>query len=146
MSNQHAVSTTGLAIPSTAEIVVCTLTPFTENNPVGAGGGPALAGIPGIGAQGVVLDFNMNITPSAGATCTIKFRYGSLTGAVIQGFPAGGTVTTLTTTIANGVAAWALDPTISEVNAVYVVTIAISSGTATVNYAVLAAQAATSFE
>ena len=146
MANQHAVSVTAFSIPSTAEIVVLTMTPFSENNPVGAGGGPALIGIPGIGAQGVVLDANLNITPSAGATCTIKFRYTGLTGNVVVGFPAGGTVTTLTTSIANSVAAFALDTTIAEVNAVYVVTVALSSGTGTVNYGVLTAQAATTFE
>lgn len=142
MSNQHAVSVTALSIPSTAEIVVMTMTPFSENNPVGAGG-YALVGVPGVGGQGVVLDANLNITPSGAPTVTMRFRYTSLTGSLVVNSIA--TVTTLAA-VASTVSAFALDTTLQEANAVYVVTAQISTGTATVNYGVFTAQDATTAE
>jgi hypothetical protein len=145
MANQHAVSVTGVSIPSTAEVVIATMTPFNENQP-GAGGQAFQGGFANIGSQGVVLSADLNITPSAGATLTLRFRYASLTGSVVTGSPAGGTVNTMITTVANNYTAYVLDPTLVQQGVVYVLTAQIGSGTATVNYGVVTALDATSIE
>lgn len=120
-----------------------TMSPFSENNPTGAGGGPALTGIPGVGGQGVVLDGNLNVTASTG-TITLRLRYTSLTGSLVVNSVAQVVSTTTATAVAAPV--FALDTTLVEVNAVYVLTVQLSAGTGTVNYGLLTAQAATSFE
>ena len=148
MANQHAVAipTASLpfSIPSTAEIVLLTLTPFSENQPPGAFGGPGLQGQnPSPGPQGVVLDGNVNVTATTG-TITLRLRYGSLTGNLVANSVAE--VTSTTTAVAVTAPIFALDTTLVEVNAVYVLTAQLSAGTGSVNYAMLTAQDATSFE
>jgi hypothetical protein len=147
MSNQHAVALpiTGLAIPSLTEIVVLSLTPFRENQVPGTPGD--FQPIQGPGAQGVVLDFNMNITTSIAQVVTIRFRYGSLTGGIVTGYPTAGTVVT-TSTVAINLSAWALDPTLQfPAGVTYVATMSMgSAGTAQVNSAILTALDATSVE
>lgn len=148
MANLHAVGLQSgvlpLSIPSTAEIVLVTLTAFNENQP--AGGAQGLGAVGTIGSQGVLLRGYANLAPSAGMTVTLRLRYGSLTGAVIAGSPAGGTVSTVATTVASNVGTEILDPTLVQVGVVYVLTAQLSTGTASVNYALLTAQDATSIE
>jgi hypothetical protein len=144
MANQHAVSVTALTIPSTAEIVVATMTPFTENQQASAAG--LGLGTPSAGGQGVVLDGNMNVAPSSAGTITVRVRYGSLTGALIAGLPAAGLITTLAITVAQSVPIFVLDPTLIQAGVVYVFTAQLAAGTATVNYGVFTAQDANSFE
>ena len=148
MANQHAVHAAAVSIPSTAEIVILTMTPLSENQGGSGAQGPIGSGVtPAPGPQGVVLDANLNVTPSSGTTITLRFRYSSLTGTQIPTpFPAGGLVQTLTTSIANVANAFAIDPTFVETNTIYVLTAQLSAGTATVNYAWMTAQDATSFE
>jgi hypothetical protein len=145
MANQHAVAGTTIALPNLTETAVLTMTPFNENQP-GSGSQSLQGSFANIGSQGVVLAADLNITPSAGTLLTLRFRYGSATGAVIAGFPAGGTVSTLVTSIANNVTAYALDPTLIEPGVVYVLTAVVTTGTATVNYGVFTALDATSIE
>lgn len=145
MPNQHAVSlgATPLAIPSTAEIVVLTMTPFSENQSAGTFQQSQVGANPNPGPQGVVLDANMNVTGTTG-TLTLRLRYGSLTGGLVVGSVA--TVSTIATGIAIYASAFALDTTLVQTNVVYVLTAQLGAGTGTVNAAVFSAQDATSFE
>lgn len=146
MPNQHAVALTApLAIAGTAEQVVLSLTAFTENQSPSGSASNAIVGTQG--AQGVVLDANMNLVVTAGGLVTARLRYGSLTGAVVAGFlPSTGQVVTAGVNLATNVAAWCLDPTLLEVGVVYVLTIASAGGVGTINSAVLTAMDATAFE
>jgi len=146
MPNQHAVSVTAVAIPSTAEIVIATMTPFSENQPPGAFSQALSAPSPNPGPQGVVLDANLNMNITAGGLVTMRIRYGSLTGAVITGMPAGGLIVTAPAATAFTASAFALDPTLVEINAVYVLTVTSAGGVGNVAYGVFTAQDATSFE
>jgi len=150
MPNQHATTVTALSIPSTAEMFVFAFAPFSENQAPGAGGGPALGGIPGIGPLGVILDANLNVTVTAGGTVQLRWRYGSLTGPLLPstngGPPAAGTISTVAAATASNVSAFALDPTIQEVNAVYVLTLTSAGGVGSIAYGVGTAMDATTFE
>jgi hypothetical protein len=154
MANQHAVAvgiSPAVTISAAVETVVATLTPFSENQSAGAFGGPGLgAPNPNPGPQGVVIDGNFNLLiGTAGTAVVARIRYGSLTGALIAGFPAGGlTVPALGSGTTLSVPVFALDPTLVETNAVYVVTFQVTGGTGThtVNYGILTAMDATSFE
>src|SRR5882757_2511130 len=115
MANQHAVAVTAFAIPSAAEIVVMTMSAFSENQTGGVGG---LALPAGPGGQGVVLDANMNITLGAGVTAVVvKIKYTSAAGAVVVGFPAAGITIPVTASTTVQVAGYALDTTLIETQA-----------------------------
>lgn len=150
MSNQHAVTVTGLSIPNSSEIVVATMTPFSENQSAGAFGGPGLQGPnPNPGPQGVVFDSNFNILLGTGVTAIVaKIKYGSAAGATIIGFPTAGLTVPVTASTLVNITAWGIDTTLVETNAIYVVTLTLTGATsaATVNYGVFTAQDATSFE
>jgi len=149
MPNQHAVSiplaSLPFSIPSTAEIVILTMTPFSENQPPGAFSQALAAPSPNPGPQGVVLDANLNVTATTG-TITLRFRYTGLTGGIVVGTPTTGYITTTTTAVAVTAPAFGIDPTLVELNAVYVLTAQLSAGTGSVSYAMMTAQDATSFE
>jgi hypothetical protein len=140
MGNLHAVAASAVSVPSTAEIVVATMTAFNENTP--APSNPSLGNLPNTGAQGVYLGGAINITAVGAATATIRLRQGSLTGALVG----VAQVNTLAAGIALGVDICELDPTFVQFPAIYVVTVQLSTSTATVNRVIFTAEDATSFE
>lgn len=149
MSNLHATQATAVTIVTTAETVIGTLTPFTENQGLAQGGAGDLRNLQvasSPGAQGVVVSLMGNILVGTGATAVVlRLRANTLTGAIIP--------TTQTSTVTAGSTAsidgtW-LDTTLSYPAGIqYVVTAQMTgaSGNSTVNLAVVTAEDANSFE
>lgn len=142
VSNVVAGSVSPIAIPATTETVVATMTAFNENMP--GGSGPSLGSTPSLGSQGVYLGGSINLTTAAGVSvATLRVRQGSLTGALVgaaQVVAVAASVTGIALDIGE------LDPTLVQTPAVYVVTIALTGGTGTVNRVLFTAEDATSFE
>lgn len=141
MGNLHCVAASAVAIPSTAEIVIATMTAFNENTPAGSNLG--LATQPG-GAQGVYLGGSINLTTAASATAiTLRVRQQSLTGTLV-GLAQVIAIAASTTGIALDIGE--LDPTFVQTPAIYVITAQLNAGSATVNRVLFTAEEATSFE
>jgi hypothetical protein len=132
MANQHSVAASAVTVVTTAETVLATLGPFTENQAAGFG-------------QGVAFDGNVNLTVGTGATlATLRIRNGGLAGALVGVAQAQ---TVVATNQAN-IPISELDPTLVQANVSYVVTIALTAASAnsTVNRVIFSCQDATSFE
>lgn len=149
MSNLHATQATAVTVVTTAETVIATLTPFTENQGLANAGTGDLRNLQvasGPGAQGVLLSLIANCLIGTGATAAVlRLRVNTLTGTIIA------TTQTLTVVAGQTVnldAMW-LDAVLSYPNGVqYVVTLQMTgaSGNTTVNLAVLTGEDANSFE
>lgn len=143
MANLHAVVATAVSVTTTAETVVAVLTPFNENEPTGSS--PDFDNTPSLGAQGVYLYGQLNVTLASGASATVlRIRKGGLTGAVVD--TALTSTATTATTVDKGITA--LDPVYLQNNVQYYLTLSVTGagGTSTVNHATLTAQDATSYE
>lgn len=149
MSNLHATQATGVTIVTTAETVIGTLTPFTENQGLaGAGTGDLrnLQVASGPGAQGVLVSAAINILIGTSATALVlRLRANTLTGAII---PTTQTLTVVAAQTITADACW-LDTVLSYPQGIqYVLTAQLTAASAnsTVNLAVFTAEDANSFE
>lgn len=132
MPSVHAVAASAVTLITTAETVIATNVAFNESQVAGTG-------------EGVLLTCNINATPGASTTgITLRWRVGTLTGTLI------GVAQTcsVTAAVAGDLSAFELDPTLSQVGVVYVLTAQqiAATGNGMINRVVATAESANAFE